>query len=308
MSAKVKNDGMLVLTALIWGSAFVAQSVGMDYIGPFTFNSLRCLLGGLVLLPVIWFMGRRKSTEQSEESTDGSRADKKTLLIGGICCGLALAAASSLQQIGLVYTSAGKAGFITALYILIVPLLGLFLGKKVGIKIWAGVGLAVIGMYFLCIKEGFYISYGDFLVVICAFIFSLHILLIDYFSPKVDGIKLSCIQFWIAGVVCAVPMVLSERPKLEAVLSAYAPLIYAGVLSCGVAYTLQIIAQKNTDPTVASLILSLESVFAALAGWVIIHETLSSKELFGCLLVFAAIILAQLPEKRNAWSRQDDRG
>lgn len=307
MNAKLKNDGMLVLTALIWGSAFVAQSVGMDYIGPFTFNSLRCLLGGLVLLPVIWFMGRKKASSDTQNNVKEEQKNKKTLVIGGICCGIALAAASSLQQIGLVYTSAGKAGFITALYILIVPLLGLFLGKKVGIKTWAGVGLAVIGMYFLCIKEGFFISYGDFLVVICAFIFSLHILIIDYFSPKVDAVKLSCIQFWISGVLCAVPMLLFERPTLAAVAAAYAPLLYAGVLSCGVAYTLQIIAQKNTDPTVASLILSLESVFAALTGWIVIHETLSPKELFGCLLVFAAIILAQLPEKRSASNHLGDR-
>lgn len=310
MNRKLKNDALLVLTALIWGSAFVAQSVGMDYLGPFTFNSLRCLMGGLVLLPVIWFMGRkgpggRKKTEPRADTQNGKidrelAEDKKTLWIGGVCCGIALAAASSLQQIGLVYTSAGKAGFITALYILIVPVLGLFLGKKVGGKTWAGVGLAVLGMYFLCIKEGFFISYGDFLVMICAFIFSLHILIIDYFSPKVDGVKLSCIQFWIAGILCALPMILNEKPTPGAVAAAWLPLLYAGVLSCGVAYTLQIIAQKNTDPTVASLILSLESVFAALTGWLLINETLSPKELFGCVLVFTAIILAQLPQKQPA--------
>lgn len=318
MNAKFKNDSMLVLTALIWGSAFVAQSVGMDYIGPFTFNSLRCFLGGAVLLPVIWFMGKQKkkaganqgNLSESKSAEEGNvtvagpgrqeKKESKTLWIGGICCGVALAAASALQQIGLVYTSAGKAGFITALYILIVPVMGLFLGKKVGLKIWAGVALAVLGMYFLCIKEGFSISYGDFLVIICAVVFSWHILIIDYFSPRVDGVKLSCIQFFISGVICAVPMIFFEQPKLQAIMDAYLPLLYAGVLSCGVAYTLQIIAQKNTDPTVASLILSLESVFAALTGWVIIHETLSPKEIFGCVLVFAAIILAQLPEKRAA--------
>ena len=238
MNPKLKNDALLVLTALIWGSAFVAQSVGMDYLGPFTFNSLRCLMGGLVLLPVIWFMGRkgpggRKKTKPRADTQTGTidqelAEDKKTLWIGGICCGIALAAASSLQQIGLVYTSAGKAGFITALYILIVPLLGLFLGKKVGGKTWAGVGLAVLGMYFLCIKEGFFISYGDFLVMICAFIFSLHILIIDYFSPKVDGVKLSCIQFWIAGILCALPMILNEKPTPGAVAAAWLPLLYAG--------------------------------------------------------------------------------
>lgn len=301
MNSKLKNDSLLVLTALIWGSAFVAQSVGMDYIGPFTFNSIRSILGGIVLLPVIWIMGRQKNKGADEKlDIEMKPEDKRTLWIGGICCGIALAVASALQQIGLVYTSAGKAGFITALYILIVPILGLFIGKKVGGKIWAAVGVAVIGMYFLCIKEGFSISHGDFLVILCAVVFSIHILIIDYFSPKVDGVKLSCIQFWISGILCAVPMVFSEKPSLDAILSAYAPLLYAGVLSCGVAYTLQIIAQKNTDPTVASLILSLESVFAALTGWLVIHETLSLKELFGCFLVFTAIILAQLPEKSTA--------
>ena len=305
---KFKNNVMLVLTALIWGSAFVAQSVGMDYIGPFTFNSLRCFLGGIVLLPVIWVMGRKKKTEQAGGQGNAVNKSGKTLWIGGLFCGLALAVASSLQQIGLVYTSAGKAGFITALYILIVPVLGLFLGRRAGGKTWAGVGLAVVGMYFLCMKEGFSIAYGDVLMIICAFVFSLHILIIDYFSPKVDGVKLSCIQFFICGILCAVPMFASEKPDLGSILDAYLPLLYAGVLSCGVAYTLQIIAQKNTDPTVASLILSLESVFAALTGWLIIQETLSAKELFGCALVFAAIILAQLPEKNPVWKENHDNG
>ena len=308
VNQKFKNNVMLVLTALIWGSAFVAQSVGMDYIGPFTFNSLRCLLGGIVLLPVIWVMGRKKKTAETEEQRAEAKKSSKTLWIGGLFCGLALAVASSLQQIGLVYTSAGKAGFITALYILIVPVLGLFLGRKAGGKIWFSVGLAVVGMYFLCIKEGFSISYGDVLMIICAFVFSLHILIIDYYSPKADGVKLSCIQFFICGILCAVPMFVSEKPDLGSILDAYLPLLYAGVLSCGVAYTLQIIAQKNTDPTVASLILSMESVFAALTGWLIIHETLSAKELFGCALVFAAIILAQLPEKAPAWNEHPDNG
>lgn len=299
IGAKFKNNGMLVLTALIWGSAFVAQSVGMDYIGPFTFNSIRCFLGGIVLLPVIWIMDNNRKKQPSTEQSKGVVGSRRTLLIGGICCGLALTVGSSLQQVGLQYTSAGKAGFITALYILIVPILGIFLKKKVRLQTCIGVGIAIIGMYFLCIKEGFSISYGDFLILICALVFSAHILIIDYFSPKVDGVKLSCIQFFVSGIVCAVPMVVSEKPSLHAILAGYLPLLYAGVLSCGVAYTLQIVAQKNTDPTVASLILSLESVFAAITGWIIIHETLSPKEIFGCVLVFAAIILAQLPEKES---------
>lgn len=301
MSQRGKCNLMLVLTALIWGSAFVAQSVGMDYIGPFTFNSIRSVLGGLVLLPVIRVRDRKESGagDAGQIKHTSAQREKKTLLLGGLCCGLALAVASSLQQIGIMYTTAGKSGFITALYILIVPIFGLFMGKKASAKIWAGVALAVVGMYFLCMTEGLSISKGDFLVFLCAIVFSIHILVIDYFSPKVDGVKLSCIQFLVSGIICAFPMVLLEKPAVSEILTAYAPILYAGVLSSGVGYTLQVVAQKNTDPTVASLILSLESVFAALTGWVVLHERLSGRELFGCVLVFAAILLAQLPEKKK---------
>ena len=297
MKRRSTNNILLALTALIWGSAFVAQSVGMDYLGPFTFNSVRSFLGGAVLLPVIFFLRR-----QREKSGEGKAAsgDRKTLVIGGICCGTALAAASSLQQIGLVYTSAGKAGFITALYILIVPILGLFFGRRAGMKVWIGVALAVAGMYFLCITDGFSISKGDFLVFLCAVIFSVHILVIDHFAPKVDGVSLSCLQFFVCGILCAVPMLAQEQPQFGEILAAWMPLAYAGVLSCGVAYTLQVIAQKNTDPTVASLLLSLESVFSVLTGWVILGERLSGRELFGCALVFAAVVLAQIPGKQPA--------
>ena len=296
MKQKVKNNGMLMLTALIWGSAFVAQSAGMAYVGPFTFNSLRCLLGALVLLPVIWILGRKEKSVQGPH-TEEKKGDRKTLWIGGICCGIALAVGSSLQQVGLLYTSAGKAGFLTALYILVVPLLGVFVGKRAGIKIWAGVGLALVGIYFLCVKEGFSIVQGDLLMIVSAFVFAIHILVIDYFAPKVDGVKMSCIQFLVCGVLCAVPMVIWERPAAGAVLDAYVPLLYAGVLSCGLAYTMQVVAQKDAEPTVASLILSLESVFAALTSWLILHEKRTPRELFGCALVFLAIILAQLPSK-----------
>ena len=297
MTKKAKNNLLLVLTALIWGCAFVAQSVGVDYVGPFTFNSVRNILGGLTLLPVILIRERVEKKEVKDEKQ--KKNERKTLIIGGICCGFFLAVASSLQQIGLIYTTAGKAGFITALYILIVPLLGLLIGKKVGVKVWMGVALAVLGMYCLCITEGFAIAKGDILVMMCAFVFSLHILVIDYFSPKVDGVKMSCIQFWVCGILCAIPMFLTETPQIGQILSAWLPIAYAGILSCGVAYTLQIIAQKNVDPTVASLLLSLESVFAVLAGGIILHESLSLKEAAGCALVFAAIILAQLPDKKK---------
>ena len=293
MKHRTANNLLLALTAFIWGSAFVAQSVGMDHVGPFTFNSIRSFMGGIVLLPVILIL-RRQSGRTNKNEKNGL-----LLWIGGICCGIALAAASSLQQIGLIYTSAGKAGFITAMYILIVPVMGIFIGKKAGMKTWIGVALAVAGMYFLCITDGFHMARGDFLVFLCAVIFSVHILLIDYFSPKTDGVALSCIQFFVCGILCAVPMLISERPKIAEIAGAWMPLAYAGVLSCGVGYTLQIVAQKNTDPTVASLSLSLESVFSVLTGWVILGEKLSGRELFGCVLVFIAVILAQLPKKKR---------
>ena len=290
-SNRLRANLMLLTTALIWGVAFVAQSVGMDYIGPFTFNCVRSLLGGLVLLPCIFLLDR----------LDGGKAaaQKKRPVLGGVCCGVVLAVASSLQQIGIAHTSVGKAGFITALYIVIVPLLGLLGGKRVGGRIWAAVALAVAGMYLLCITESFTIGLGDLLVLLCAFCFSIHILVIDHFSPNVDGVRMSCIQFFTAGILCGVPMLLFESPNLTDICAAWAPIAYAGIMSCGVAYTLQVVAQKHTDPTVASLLLSLESVISVLAGWVLLGQALSPRELTGCALSFCAIILAQLPDRAS---------
>ena len=288
----MKNNILLVLTALIWGCAFVAQSVGMDYVGPFTFNMARFLIGAIVLLPVFWFMDRQRKTGAEKG------AGQKTLIIGGICCGIALAVASTLQQWGILFTTVGKSGFITAMYIVIVPLLGIFIGKKVRPLIIGCVAIAVVGFYFLCMTESLRLGLGDFLVLLCAIAFSIHILVIDHFSPKVDGVKMSAIQFLTAAIISAVPTLLWEQPVFTEILQAWQPVLYAGVMSCGVAYTLQIIAQKNADPTVASLLLSLESVFSVLAGWVLLGQGLSLKELFGCVLIFCAIILAQLPEKK----------
>lgn len=289
----MKNNILLVLTALIWGCAFVAQSVGMDYVGPFTFNMARFLIGAIVLLPVIWFMDCQRKTGAEKG------AGQKTLIIGGICCGIALAVASTLQQWGILFTTVGKAGFITAMYIVIVPLLGIFIGKKVRPLIIGCVAIAVVGFYFLCMTESLRLGLGDFLVLLCAIAFSIHILVIDHFSPKVDGVKMSAIQFLTAAIISAVPTLLWEQPVFTEILQAWQSVLYAGVMSCGVAYTLQIIAQKNADPTVASLLLSLESVFSVLAGWVLLGQGLSLKELFGCVLIFCAIILAQLPEKKK---------
>ena len=297
-TGQMRNSLLLLLTAFIWGVAFVAQSVGGDAVGSFTFNGVRSLVGSVVLLPVIYFLDRQKKKELGEEKFLAEKGDQKTLLMGGICCGIMLCIASNFQQFGISFTTVGKAGFITAMYILIVPVLGLFMKKKVGGKVWAGVVLATIGLYMLCMtSERLTLSKGDLLVLICAVFFSMHILIIDHFSPKVDGVRMSCIQFFVCGVISMIGAFLFEAPDLGAILAGWLPILYAGVLSCGVAYTLQIVGQKNMDPTVASLILSLESVFSVLAGWVILHQTLSVRELAGCVLMFLAIILAQLPEK-----------
>lgn len=285
-TGQMRNSLLLLLTAFIWGAAFVAQSVGGEAVGCFTFNGVRSLIGALVLLPVIWLMDAKK------------KEDQKTLIMGGICCGVMLCIASNFQQFGISFTTVGKAGFITAMYILIVPILGLFMKKKPGLQVWLGVVLAVMGLYLLCMtSESFSLSKGDFLVLICAGFFSLHILIIDYFSPKVDGVRMSCIQFLVCGILSMVMAFIFETPEVSVILSGWLPILYAGVLSCGVAYTLQIVGQKNMDPTVASLILSLESVFSVLAGWLILNQTLSLRELSGCVLMFLAIILAQLPQK-----------
>ena len=296
---------LLFLTAVIWGTAFVAQSVGMDHVGGFTFNCTRSLLGGMVLIPCIYFLDKlngKHVSEKEEQKESGNCENKRgwnqpVLLTGGICCGTALFIASNLQQFGIKYTSVGKAGFITAMYIIIVPILGMFLKKKTGLRVWISVLLAVAGLYLLCITEGFSIGMGDFLVLLCAIVFAVHILVIDHFSPMVDGVKLSCIQFLVCGILSGVCMFLFEEPSFPAIIQAWMPIAYAGVMSCGVAYTLQIIGQKDMDPTIASLILSLESVVSVLAGWVLLGQALSVKELIGCVIMFAAIILAQLPER-----------
>ena len=294
-SLHLKNSLMLLLAATIWGVAFVAQSIGMEYVGAFTFNSVRSLIGAAVLLPVIWLFNRNRS--DSVQTAEEKKASRKVLITGGIFCGILLCLATNFQQFGIKYTTVGKAGFITACYIVIVPILGIFLKKKCSPFIWAAVLLALCGLYLLCIKDGFSIGKGDILVLICAFLFSLHILTIDYFSPKTDGVKLSCIQFLVSGILSGIPALILEDPSLSSILTAWMPILYAGALSSGVAYTLQIIGQKDMNPTVASLILSLESCISVLAGWLILGQKLSSRELFGCLIMFGAIILAQLPQK-----------
>ncbi len=292
MNKRMRSNLLLLLVAFIWGSAFVAQSSAMDYVGPYTYNMTRNVLAFAFLVPVIWFMeGKGKS-----KSVSATLRPNKQTVIGGICCGIALAVASTFQQVGITMTTAGKAGFITALYIIMVPILGVFIGKKIPKIIWLCVALAIVGFFLLCVKDGFSVSKGDVLVLICAICYSVHIMVIDHFTSKnVDGVKMSCIQFLVAAVVLSPLMIVIEHPSMDIILSAWVTIGYAGILSSGVGYTLQIVAQKDTDPTTATLIMSLESVFAALSGWLILKEVLLPKEILGCVLVFVAVILAQVP-------------
>lgn len=297
----LRQSLLLFLTATIWGVAFVAQSVGTEYIGAFTFNAARNLIGGVMLIPCIAFLSQRNG--EKEKTGDGRWenpvSERKMLLLGGVSCGILLFAASNLQQFGIRYTTVGKAGFITAMYIVLVPVFGIFLKRKVGAKIWVSVLIAVAGLYMLCMTDdGFSLQKGDFLILCCAVVFSLHILVIDYFAPKVDGVKMSCIQFFTCGLLSVAGMLIFEEPDIQMLLAAWVPVLYAGVMSCGVGYTLQIVGQKGIDPTVASLILSLESVVSVIAGWAILGQKMSGRELFGCVLMFAAIILVQLPGKK----------
>lgn len=316
MSNKIRNDLMLLMAALIWGASFVAQKAGMEYIGPFTFNAIRFLMGSLVLVPVVLLLGGMQkkndaamiaSSESEQESKlDADRkaeseaklkSDRKTLILGGISCGVVLCVAGTFQQFGMIYTTAGKAGFITALYIVLVPILGLFVGRKVRPILWFCVVLATAGLYLLCVKEDLSIGRGDLLVIACAFGFATHILVIDYFSPKTDGVKLSCLQFLTAGLLSTPLAAIFEKIDWANIIACWQPILYSGILSCGVAYTLQVLGQKNTEPTVASLILSLESVFAVIAGIILLHEQISLREFLGCAIMFAAILLAQFPER-----------
>lgn len=290
---QVRNSLLLLLTAVIWGSAFVAQSVGMDYVEPFTFTFARSIIGGIVLIPCILFLTDKEKRECKVTKTEW---------IGGTCCGIFLFAASNFQQFGILHTTVGKAGFITALYVVIVPVLGIFMKKRVSFLMWICVALSVAGLYLLCIPKGsFALSYGDLLVVICAVLFSFHILVIDYFSPNGNGVIISCIQFFVCGILSGIVMMFAETPSVGNLIDAKWSILYAGVLSSGVAYTLQVVAQKNVNPTVASLILCLESVVAVLAGWIVLGDELSARELTGCVLMFVAIVMAQFktPEKER---------
>ncbi len=296
---KLKGNFLLFLTAFVWGTSFIAQSKGVEVIPPAAFNGVRSILGGVVLLPVIFIMDYIKKKRGSEVG----KWDK-TLLKGGVICGAFLCVASTLQTAGMVYTSPGKAGFITALYMIIIPIVGIFTGKRPSKAVLAAVVIAVIGMYLMCINGDISINKGDVIIFACAFVFTGHILSVDYFSPKVDGVKLACTQFFVCGILALVYSLLFEHPQAAPVWDARLSIMYSGIMSCGVAYTLQIVGQKYTDPTSASILMSLESVFSTLStvvlvacGWHLTGGSMTAREIWGCVLMFAAILLVQLPEK-----------
>lgn len=301
-----RSPVLLFAAAFIWGTAFVAQSQSTGIIGPYFFNACRFFLGMLVLIPVILLMThlRRKMLPDSSQLPSSRpeirSAERKNLFLGGIACGFLLFISSSFQQVGIQYTTAGKSGFITALYIVLVPIFGLILGRRPGKAIPFAVALAVVGMYLLCIREGFSINKGDIITLFCSVGFALHIMTVDYVSPKVDGIKLSCIQFAVAGLLSLIPAFLFDAPTLSQIRQTWFQIFYLGVFSAGIAYTCQIVGQKGMNPTIACLILSLESVISVLSGWLILGDALTAREVLGCILMFAAILIAQLPQKTRA--------
>ncbi len=291
---KLKNSLVLFLASFIWGTAFVAQRMGMDHMEPISFNGIRSFIGFLSLFCVILL---RKMILRKKGRQDPFILNKK-LLLGGLVCGFFLFAASVCQQIGIKYTGAGKSAFITAFYIILVPVLAVFLRKPAGKRVWISVFIALAGLYLLSVKDDFSIASGDIFLFACAFLYACQILSIDHFAPELDSLSLSCIQFLTAGIL-SVPFMLAEKPAISQVFSSLWPLLYAGVMSSGVAYTCQIIGQKDMDPSVASLIMSFESVFSLLAGWIILHEHLSFRELIGCALMLTAILLSQLPGNQD---------
>ncbi|MBQ5910420.1 MAG: DMT family transporter [Clostridia bacterium] len=294
-NGNLKGTLILLLTALIWGSAFVAQTDGMNYVGPLTFLSVRFLLGGIVLLPIIIYK-RKKSAEPDLSGTPLSTEIKRALP-GSVFCGLFLGIASALQQYGLLFTSVSKAGFITTLYVIFVPLFSLFLKKKLGINLWVAVLLATVGLYMLCMNGTAAFSLGDTLVFVCAVFYALQIMAIDKYVKGTDPMLLSAIQFLTVGLLSLLPAIIIEQPTPSGLLAAWFPIVYAGVFSSGVAYTLQVVAQKYAAPTVAAITMSFESVFAVLSAAVLLGERLTFKEGVGCVIMFCAIILAQLPSE-----------
>lgn len=306
MSGKtIRNSLLLFLTACIWGLAFVSQSKGMESMGPFTFNGVRSLLGAAAVFPLVLIqMHKEKETVGWDGKEQAVKPQNRiaVILTGGLFCGLAYTAGTTLQQIGILHTTVGKAGFITTLYIIFVPILGIFLKRKVSGVVWIGAVMAAFGLYLLCMEERFSLTYGDTFIMLCAVAFAVHIMIIDYFSPKVPGVYLSCIQLFVCGVVSLGLAFMLESPSLSQLREGIVSLLYAGIMSCGVGYTLQIIGQKGMHPAVASLILSMESVVATVSaflaykiGFLKTDQSMTGRQIAGCAIVLAAVLLVQMP-------------
>jgi drug/metabolite transporter (DMT)-like permease len=283
---------LLLLTAAIWGFAFVAQRVGSQYVGAFTFNGVRFALGSISLIPLIIYFDKRKKSGSNNEGK--VKVNVKKSILPGVVVGIVLYVAATLQQVGLIYTTVGKASFITGLYMVFVPIIGIFLKHKVGKNSWIGVVIAVVGLYLLCVNENFRIGYGDLLEVIGAIFWAIHILTIDYFSSKMDALKLSCIQFATCSFLSLVTALIFEQITMSGISQALVPILYGGLLSVGVAYTLQVVAQKNAKPSHAAMILSMESVFGAIGGALLLGESMSSRGYIGCILIFGGILVSQI--------------
>lgn len=309
MKKQFRSSLLLLIAALIWGSAFVAQSEGMAYVEPFTFCGIRFFIGSFVLLPVISFMKKKETGNgnllQDFDKSNGIKngisdflRKHKELFLGGLICGVVLCFASNFQQQGMKYVSSvGKAGFITTLYIVLVPIFGLFLKKRVRLLVWIALGFAVMGLYFLCITDAITLEPADIFLILCAVCFALQIIFVDMYAPKVNCVALSSIQFFVVGVISTILMFIFEEPTLSGIIGATVPILYAGVMSSGIAFTLQVVAQKDLDPTLASMIMSLESVISVLSGMILLGQKLSTREVIGCILMFTGVILSQLPEK-----------
>lgn len=289
---QIKANTLLLLTAAIWGFAFVAQKVGAEYISAFSFNGIRFFLGGISLLPILW-LNRHKEKKADINDTKGKVSFFYSLK-AGICLGVILYLGAGLQQLGMEHTTAAKAGFITGLYIVLVPVFGIFLKQKTNINTWIGVGIAVIGLYLLSINKGFQMEKGDFLVLLCSIAFTIHILAIDYFSKRIHSIVLSCIQFITCAILNGITAVFVESVTFDDIQKAIIPILYGGFLSVGVAYTLQVVAQKNAKPSHAAILMSMESVFSCIGGILILREGLSTRGVIGCVLIFSAIIISQI--------------
>lgn len=290
-----KSNLLLILASIIWGCAFVAQNVGMNYIGPWTFSTIRFLIAGFSLLAIIPILDKKRTHVIRPKTKE----EKMKLLLGSVLCGLALSIGSIVQQIAMLTVPVAKAGFLTTLYVLFVPMITLLFGKKIPLKVWIGIAMALFGLYLLSMAGNLAIGIGEILLILAAFLFAIHIIIIGYFSTRVDPVRLSCGQLLIGGFATVIPMIVIEKPTIGSILAAYIPLLYTGIFSSCVAYTLQIFAQKEANPTIAGMLLSLESVFAALAGYLILHQVLNTRELIGCIVIFIAIVIAQLPDRRD---------